>query len=151
MLKGSPFVFLLKLCDQYGLPPALLQFFLYLFVGGLCSICDVGGFWLLQAADIPIIIASATSFTVATTLNYFLSYFFVFERGRFSMSHEIARVFVVSLIGLALNTLLVYLFVSDLALNGVLAKIIAIPLVLFWNFLGRRIFVFRPTIPVLCK
>lgn len=136
-----------ELCDKCGIPAVYLQFFLYLFVGGSCSVCDVGGFYLLHVLGIPLLIASATSFTIATVINYFLSFFFVFERGRFTMRQEFVRVFAVSLVGLGLNTLIVYFFVSLFSINAVIAKTLAIPIVLFWNFMGRRLLVFHKTLP----
>lgn len=136
------------LSTRYGIPTVYFQFFLYAAVGGLCSIVDVGGFWILQGFEMPLIPASGTSFTVATLLNYILSSMFVFTRGRHSRNQEVLLVFGVSLVGLGLNSLLVYLFVRLFFVAGVWAKISAIPFVLFWNFFGRRVLVFYADLPL---
>jgi putative flippase GtrA len=125
----------------------LAQFGLYLVVGGLSFFVDIGAFVALRAIELPLYLASAASFALATMTNYFLSYLLAFKRGRFARGTELARLFVVAGIGLALNTGFVWLFLRLDLFSEVLAKIAAVPLVLAWNFLGRRIFVFRPELP----
>lgn len=136
-----------NLMERYGIPAVYIQFVLYAVVGGLSSIMDVGGFWILNGLGMPLLLASMLSFTAATLFNYALSRKFVFTHGRHSRNQEVLLVFWVSVIGLVLNSLLVYIFVSFFALEGVWAKIIAIPIVLFWNFWGRRMLVFKAALP----
>lgn len=124
------------------------QFAWYLMVGGLSFGVDIGAFLALQALATPVLAASALAFAAATAANYVLSYVLAFERGRFSRGGEIRRLLIVALVGLALNTGLVWLFVTATPMPPVMAKILAVPLVLAWNFLGRRWFVFRPEMPV---
>ncbi|HEY7900509.1 MAG TPA: GtrA family protein, partial [Caulobacteraceae bacterium] len=62
--------------------------------------------------------------------------------GRFSRRSEVARIAVVSLIGLGINTLAMWVGIS-LGLRPMVAKMIAVPVVLIWNFMGRRLFVFE--------
>ena len=59
----------------------------------------------------------------------------------------IGRLLVVALVALALNTGLVWVFVATLGLDALVAKAVAIPCLLGWNFLARRWLVFRPEIP----
>jgi putative flippase GtrA len=53
----------------------------------------------------------------------------------------------VVLVGLGLNTLLVWCFVYRFSIHPAAAKIAAVPVVLIWNYLGRRLFVFSNNIP----
>jgi putative flippase GtrA len=124
-----------------------MQFFLYLIVGGLSFFVDIGSFIVLRAIEVPVILASVTSFILATAANYLLSVILAFERGRFRRNIEILRFLSVVMIGLGLNTLLVWCFVYPLALHPTVAKIIAVPIVLVWNYLGRRRLVFGNEIP----
>ncbi|MGH7025502.1 MAG: GtrA family protein [Caulobacteraceae bacterium] len=121
---------------------AIQQLGAYLIVGGLSSVIDVGLFWLIAPHAASPIAASAASFTVATLANYFLSYAIAFVRGRYSRAGEIVRIVVISVVGLAVNTLAMWAGVY-LGLPPLVAKIIAIPVVLIWNFMGRRLFVFE--------
>ena len=58
------------------------------------------------------------------------------------------RFLTVVLVGLGLNTLLVWCFVYPLSIHPTAAKIAAVPIVLIWNYLGRRLFVFGNEIPI---
>jgi putative flippase GtrA len=85
-----------------------MQLFLYLIVGGLSFFVDIGTFIVLRAIEVPVIPASVVSFSLATVANYLLCVVLAFERGRFRRSIETVRFLTVALIGLGLNTLLVW-------------------------------------------
>ena len=129
--------------------PLLLatQFGWYSIVGSISAIADIGGFIALDQTGMPVLLASASSFIIATLVNYYLCYKLAFIRGRFNRPREIARLFMVAVVGLGLNTLFVWLFISSATFPPVIAKIAAIPLVLAWNFLGRRHLVFHKPAP----
>jgi putative flippase GtrA len=125
-----------------------MQCFLYLIVGGLSFFVDISAFIVLRAMEVPIISSSITSFSLATVANYLLSVVLAFQRGRFCRSVEMLRFVSVVLVGLGFNTLLVWCFVYRLSIHPAAAKIAAVPVVLIWNYLGRRLFVFSANIPV---
>jgi putative flippase GtrA len=125
----------------------IMQFLLYLVVGGLSFCVDIGAFVLLQSAAVPVIPASIISFIAATGANYVLSTRLAFQAGRFRRSVEVVRFLGVVLVGLALNTGFVWLFVYPLEVRPTVAKIIAVPIVLVWNYLGRRLLVFHAQLP----
>ena len=89
-----------------------MQFFLYLIVGGLSFVVDIGVFVLLRMADIAVIPASVISFIAATSVNYLLSIALAFQSRRFRRHIELVRFLAVVFVGLALNTMLVCLFVA---------------------------------------
>ena len=126
---------------------AVLQLGWYLIVGGSAFVVDIGCFLALATIGFPVLLASASSFLIATLANYFLSCRLAFTRGRFDRVTEIARFCVVVLVGLALNTFFVWLFITYTTMWPVVAKVAAVPLVFGWNFLGRRLIVFRPELP----
>ena len=123
-----------------------VQFGWYLLVGATCFAVDIGSFVGLRGAGWPVIAASPASFLLGTTANYFLSYLLAFRRADRARGAELSRLLVVALVGLALNSLFVWIFVA-LGLAAVLAKVLAVPLVLAWNFLGRRALVFTDQLP----
>ena len=125
-----------------------MQFFLYLIVGGLSFVVEIGVFVALRRAAMPVIAASVASFLVATLANYLLSILLAFQSGRFRRGTELTRFLVVVLVGLALNTALVWCFAFPLAIQPTIAKIAAVPIVLIWNYLGRRALVFDGRVPV---
>ena len=125
-----------------------MQFFLYLIVGGLSFVVEIGVFVALRRAAMPVIAASVASFLVATLANYLLSILLAFQSGRFRRGTELTRFLAVVLVGLALNTALVWCFAFPLAIQPTIAKIAAVPIVLVWNYLGRRALVFDGRVPV---
>ncbi len=88
--------------------------------------------------------SSVSSFCLGTFANYLLSIRYVFEsQKRFTREKEIALVFVVSTIGLAANQLALATLIMALSLDVLIAKIIAMASVFFWNYVARRYFIFR--------
>jgi len=88
--------------------------------------------------------ANVVSFTLVTLMHYALSIRFVFESGaRFAKHQEIALSFLASVLGLLVNQLTLYVLVSLLGLEVLLAKIAAIGTTFFWNYLVRQNFIFR--------
>jgi len=113
-------------------------------VGGVAACVDIGLFMLFaKHLGLPYLRVSAASFVVATLVNYFLSIRFVFVSGqRFRRRWEMALVFVVSALGLALNQAILAFGVERLALGLLAAKLLATGAVFFWNYFARRMFVF---------
>jgi putative flippase GtrA len=122
---------------------ALLQLALYGVVGGICFCIDIGGFVGLRHLKVPILTASAASFVSATVANYALCCAFVFRRGRFSRPGELLRLFGIAVIGLGLNSAVVWMLAEILAMNPTVAKILGVLPVFLWNYLGRRAVVFN--------
>lgn len=119
----------------------------YFFVGGTAAVVDFVIFAaLIKLAGAPWFWSAVSSFTVATLVNYGLSIRFVFRRGaRFaSMHHEIGMVFLVSLIGLAINQTVLWACIIGGSIEPLVAKIAGTGVVFFWNYAARRYFVFNP-------
>jgi len=114
-----------------------MQFFLYLIVGGLSFLVEIVTFIALRRAATPVIPASVASFIVATIANYLLSIVLAFQRGRFRQRVELARFLMVVLVGLMLNTALVWIFVYPLGISPTPAKIGVVPLLALIGDKGR--------------
>jgi putative flippase GtrA len=116
----------------------------YAVVGGIATVVDFGIFTLFAVTmAYPYLLVGASSFAAGTLVNYLLSIRFVFASGvRFKRRTELAMVFLVSSVGLALHQLFLYLFVEFLALHLLAAKVLATGLVFSWNFGIRRYYVF---------
>jgi putative flippase GtrA len=121
---------------------ALLQLAFYLVVGGICFCIDIGGFVALRYFSLPLLTASATSFVTANLINYLLCCALVFRSGRFSRPEEMLRLFGIAVIGLGLNSAMVWLLAEILGMDPTMAKILAVFPVFAWNYLGRRTAVF---------
>lgn len=116
----------------------------YFFVGGLAAVIDITLFVLCAGyLGWPWIPVSICTFVLATLINYFLSIKFVFKSGiRHQKNLEIVAVYIVSIFGLLINQLALYLTITWLNWSFLVAKIFATAIVFFWNYFSRKYFVF---------
>jgi len=89
-------------------------------------------------------IANAIGFLMAATSNYILNRVWTFQSKNPEIMVEFTEFFIISLIGLGLNTLLLWILVSKFKLNFYLAKVFAIGFVTLWNFLANAFITFNP-------
>jgi putative flippase GtrA len=117
---------------------------LYFFVGGISFIVNFAVFLMfVHLMGLHWIAANIAGFLVAAMVNYILSVSFVFESRLFSQRRlEVFLTLVVSAIGVALETLLIYFGYDVANLNLNVAKLGAAGIVFFWNYGTRRFFVF---------
>ena len=93
---------------------------------------------LVELLSLEPVLASTIGFATSAVFNYLGNYHFTFASDR---PHAIAlmKFVVVASIGLAVNTLGMYLLVDFLALQYLLAQLISTAIVVVWNFyLNRR-------------
>lgn len=116
----------------------------YFLVGGAAAVVDVGLFLALaKGLGLPYQPVAAATFILATLVNYVLSVRYVFVSGqRYGKRSEIALVYLVSAVGLAVNAAILWASVELAALGLFTAKIMATGCVFFWNYFARRHLVF---------
>ena len=103
----------------------IAQFMKFGIVGVIAFLIDYGLMVALtEFFGVPYLISNTISFTVSVVFNYVASMRFV----------------VLSIIGLILNDLFMWLFVSVWFIDYRIAKIIVTVLVAIWNFVTRKIF-----------
>ncbi len=99
-----------------------------------------------------IIIFNAISFTAAVTNSYLMNKYWTFgDRSRTGAAKQFVEFLAVSIIGIILNTAIVYsvttliqpMFGLGVKLWANFAKVIATAVVLGWNFIGYKFFVFK--------
>jgi putative flippase GtrA len=117
----------------------------YFFVGAVAAVVDIGLFTVFaRLLGYDYLIVAGCTFVVATLVNYALSVRHVFKSGaRFGRSLEVALVFAVSAMGLAINLGVMFVAVDKLGLDLVLSKILATGIVFLWNYQLRANFVFK--------
>ncbi|MCB0806342.1 MAG: GtrA family protein [Bacteroidales bacterium] len=86
---------------------------------------------------IPRYIANAIGFTLASGWNYYFNRIWTFESHNPEIMMEFSMFFTVSLIGLLVNTLVLWLLVSKFKRHFYLSKIFAIAVASLWNFLAN--------------
>ena len=86
--------------------------------------------------------ASCAAYVVLAVVNYALNRRFTFQSDA-RHTDALPKFAVISLCGLALNGLLMALFVDGLEANYWIAQVVATGAVLVWNFLGNLLWSFR--------
>lgn len=121
----------------------LTKFIKFGIVGASGLIVDFG-FTILckEVLKIQKYISNAIGFTLAATSNYYLNRIWTFESKNPEIAVEYTEFLVISLIGLGINTLILYLLVSRNKMKFYLSKAIAIGVVTIWNFLANAYFTF---------
>jgi putative flippase GtrA len=119
-----------------------LQFIRYLFVGGGAASVDTGTLYILsEILGMNHMLAAAFGFMLGLVVNYFISISWVFEsKGKYK--EEMMLFTLIGTGGLALTELILWLTVDVGNCPIMLGKIIALFLVLIWNFGMRKKFVF---------
>lgn len=122
------------------------QFLWYLAVGGTAFLADLIAFSALLRLGLPLLPVTALGFAVGTAVNYLLSRCWAFSGGRYARREELLRFVTVALVGLLLTLVLVWALVAA-GMAALPARLIAVGLVLAWNYAGRRWFVFHRQMP----
>lgn len=100
----------------------------------------------LIRAGAQVMPALVVGFVAGTFANYVLFRALAFQGDRHDRLSEISRLVAVSLVGLGLTAILVWIRMS-FGLPPLVAKFVATGPVLAWNYAGRRLFVFHREMP----
>jgi len=123
---------------------SFLQYFRYLLCGGVATVTDVGILFVLtHFLQINYLVVAAVSFLCGITVNYTLNSFLVFQSSG-KIKREFSVFAVIGLGGLVWTELILWVLVNKLNIYVMIAKLVAIVLVLQWNFFMRKKFVFYP-------
>lgn len=96
--------------------------------------------------DINKFVANAIGFSAAVISNYLINRNWTFKGNKAKAGPQFTAFVLVSVIGLLLNSGIIYLLDNVLLLNFYLSKAAAIFIVFFWNFSANYFFVFRSSV-----
>lgn len=88
-------------------------------------------------------VANSLGFCTAVLTNYLLNRYWTFGAGNEDVFIQFGTFLAVSLIGLAINNFIIYLLNEKLKINFYVSKIVAIFVVIFWNFFVNYYYTFR--------
>ena len=137
----------------------LTRFFKFSVVGAIGAIVDFGIFNLLRGVvGMPAAIAQALSFLAAVTSNFIWNRYWTYPDSRSKpLGRQASQFLVVSLVGLAIRTVVFVLVqpetitfaevllpsaASAVAIGENLALVVAVIVVLFWNFSINRVWTY---------
>ena len=118
------------------------QFMKFGVVGVIAFVIDYGLMVALtELAGVNYLISATISFTVSVVFNYLASMRYVFTHKQgLSRRRELVIFVVLSVIGLGVNDLLMWLGSSVLGVSYLIVKIVATAIVMVYNFVTRKIF-----------
>ena len=118
------------------------QFMKFGIVGVIAFVIDYGFMVLLtEVFGVPYLISTTVSFIISVIFNYFASMRFVFKRkDDMSRRREFIIFIVLSVIGLVINDVFMWLMVDFLFIDYRISKIVVTFIVAVWNFVTRKIF-----------
>ena len=119
-----------------------LQYFRYLICGGIATLTDVSLLFVLtHFLHVFYLIAAACAFIAGITVNYSLNIVLVFKSTG-KIKKEFSLFALIGIGGLLWTEIIIWLLVDKLNLYVMIAKVVAIIVVLQWNFFMRKKFVF---------
>lgn len=88
-------------------------------------------------------VANSIGFTIAASTNYILNRIWTFESDNPDIAIEYTSFLIISLIGLGINNLVLWLILKNFKINFYVAKFFAIVVVTLWNFLANFFITFN--------
>ena len=121
----------------------IYKFLKFGIVGCSGMIIDFGMTYICKEFfKLNIFISNAIGFILAATSNYFLNRVWTFESHSEQIGTQYVQFMVVSVIGLGINSLVLYLLNEKLKWNFYLSKLFAIGITTIWNFFANLMFTF---------
>ena len=147
----NEFFQLLKQFDLKGIFVAptknsFLQFFRYLFVGGIATVVDWGVLMALtELLQLHHLVSAIFAFVAGLGTNFLLSKLLVFRASEAKTNSllEFLGYALIGVIGLGMTELIMFLFTDGLRLHYMLSKAIATAVVLVWNYLARKLLLYK--------
>ena len=119
------------------------KFIKFCLVGTLGLIIDFSSTYLLKEKfQFNKYLANSVGFCLAVTSNYFLNKYWTFQDLSLAYISQGTKFFLISVIGLLLNNQIIYLLINRRKWNFYVSKLIAILIVVIWNFLANTFYTF---------
>jgi hypothetical protein len=110
-------------------------------VGGIAFVIDYGILFLLaKVIGLNELISAEISFIISLTFNYFLSTKWVFDAKK-QTPKEVIIFVLLSVVGLGINELLIYLGTKKLGIDVMIVKLFATAIVMVYNFITRKLII----------
>ena len=124
----------------------IVQIIRFGLVGVVATVIDFGVLVLLKEwLNVDVLVASAASFSVSVIANYILSMLFVFQSAQKNKVKEFLIFVVLSVGGLLINQLVMWIGTEFLSAYYLLVKVFATIFVPIYNFVTRKIFLEKKT------
>lgn len=145
------FLELLKRFDLRGIfisptKNGFLQFFRYIFVGGIATVVDWSILFLLtDFAHIYHLVSAVIAFVAGLVANFVLSQLLVFQanEARVNAVMEFVCYALIGVVGLGITEVILLLLTNHWHMHYMLSKVIATVIVLAWNYMARKKIIYK--------
>ena len=121
----------------------ILKFLKFGAVGFSGMFVNFGVTWFFkEVCKLNKYLSNIIGFVAAATTNYLLNRWWTFQSANPQVGMEYAKYFLISVVGLGIDTLTVYLLNGKLKWNFYLSKVFAVGAAMLWNFFGNLLFTF---------
>lgn len=121
----------------------ILKFVKFCIVGASGMIIDFGTTWLLkEKLHVNKYISNSTGFVFAATSNYIWNRLWTFQSANSGVVQEFFSFIGISILGLIINNIVIFLLHDKMKFNFYLSKLCAIGVVTLWNFFMNFFFTF---------
>ena len=121
----------------------ITKFLKFCIVGASGMLIDFGITWLLkERIKVNKYVANSTGFILAATSNYILNRIWTFQSHDPQIAAQYFSFIIISLVGLGINNLVIYVLNDRFRYNFYLSKLFAIAVVTLWNFLMNLLITF---------
>jgi putative flippase GtrA len=129
--------------NQFFSKVFFLKFIKFCIVGFSGVFVDFGiTYFFKEVMKFQKYLANAIGFTTAATTNYILNRVWTFNSHNPQVFLEFSRFFIIALIGLGINSAIIWLMNGKFKVNFYLSKLVATIIVTGWNFLINAYFTF---------
>ena len=121
----------------------VIKFIKFGVVGFSGLLVDFGITYLLKEVfKVQRFVANAIGFLTAASSNYILNRVWTFQSANPEVAVEFGKFFFVALIGLGINSLVLWVLNTKFKLNFYFAKLLAVIVTTFWNFIANYLYTF---------
>jgi len=121
-----------------------VRFIRFGLVGMLGMLIDFGVTWACkEQLKVNKYIANTIGFIIAVCSNYSFNRLWTFQSTDNHIGVQFTKFVIVSLTGLGINNLLLFLLIKNTKHNFYLSKLLVTGVVVFWNYFANLIYTFR--------
>ena len=121
----------------------LIKLIRFSIVGVGNTLVNWGIFFILNAFGVYYIISNIIAYIIATINSYIWNSLWVFKYGQGLNINTSVKFFILNLVGLTVNTTIMYILVDILNFNKFIALVIASVLVVIMNYTINKLWVFK--------
>ncbi len=119
------------------------QLVLYLIVGGIATLVEWALFYVFDSVlAINYTLATIFAFAFSTFANWAAGRLIMFKKSG-SFWSEISKIYLTSIAGLLMNLIIMWIAIELIHIPNFIAKVIATGIVFFWNFIIRKLIIYK--------